>query len=224
MAQTRSLMSAPAASQMVAISLMKLSFAARKAFEAYLIISAVVGVVTTTCVPEVPKSSATSIPTRRLSAPTTMRSGAKLSATAVPSRRNSGLETTETSERLIILVTRSTVPTGTVDLFTTTAPARRCGLISAAAASMNERSAEPSSPCGVGTHRNTKSHSTTAFAAEASNCSRPASRPSARSWSRPGSRIGTSPAMSFSRRFGSRSAKITSCPRRARTPALGSPT
>jgi hypothetical protein len=56
--------------------------------------------------------------------PTTMRSGNLKSRIAAPSRRNSGLEATATSaDGLVSRISRSTsspVPTGTVDLVTTT--------------------------------------------------------------------------------------------------------
>ena len=55
--------------------------------------------------------------------PTTTRSGFRKSSTAVPSFRNSGLETTATGWRVTPAMTSSTrpaVPTGTVDLLTTT--------------------------------------------------------------------------------------------------------
>ena len=58
-------------------------------------------------------------------APMTMRSGRRVSSMAEPSRRNSGLETTSKGMgrgwwRSITSRTNSPVPTGTVDLFTTT--------------------------------------------------------------------------------------------------------
>ncbi len=60
-----------------------------------------------------------------LGAPMTMRSGRSVSSMAEPSRRNSGLETTSnwigiSWWRVITSRTSSPVPTGTVDLFTTT--------------------------------------------------------------------------------------------------------
>ncbi len=58
-------------------------------------------------------------------APITMRSGRSVSSMAEPSRKNSGLETTSNGTRVfwwrsITSRTKSPVPTGTVDLFTTT--------------------------------------------------------------------------------------------------------
>ncbi|CAB4853168.1 unannotated protein [freshwater metagenome] len=82
-----------------------------------------------------------------------MRSGFRKSATAEPSRKNSGLETTFTSGRARTRSTTFVEPTGTVLLFTTTAFGGSTGAICRAACSMYDRSAEPSSPCGVGTHR-----------------------------------------------------------------------
>ena len=69
-----------------------------------------------------------------LSAPMTMRSGRMQSSTAAPSFRNSGLETTSkatsapraASAAAIVARTLSAVPTGTVDLSTTTAGRARC--------------------------------------------------------------------------------------------------
>ena len=127
--------SAPTASHRLATALTKLSLVARKALEAYLIVSAVAASVMRSgaCVP------ANSSPTRAAaawsSAPTTMRSGCRLSGTAVPSRRNSGLDTTWTSVRPSTRSTTSVEPTGTVDLLTMTVPGARWGPISAATAS-----------------------------------------------------------------------------------------
>jgi len=94
-----------------------------------------------------------------------VRSGCRLSGTAVPSLRNSGFDTTLTSVRPSTRSTTRVEPTGTVDLLTITVPGARWGLISAATASTYERSADPSSPCGVGTHRKTNSAPVTAAAA-----------------------------------------------------------
>ena len=59
-------------------------------------------------------------------APMTMRSGRRVSSMAEPSRRNSGLDTTSNGTgvfwwRAMTSRTKSPVPTGTVDLLTTTA-------------------------------------------------------------------------------------------------------
>ena len=83
----------------------------------------------------------------------TMRSGCKKSFTADPSRRNSGFDTTATSGRLSTRSTTFVEPTGTVDLLTTIASLGSTSAMSRAAASMYDRSAPPSSPWGVGTHR-----------------------------------------------------------------------
>ena len=130
-------MSAPTRSAMFAISFMKLILVASIALAAYLVSSA----------------ERTSIATmrswlrlngayRRLScsiadallAPMTMRSGRMQSLTASPSFRNSGLEATSNaisapraaSSAAIAARTLSAVPTGTVDLLTTTAARARC--------------------------------------------------------------------------------------------------
>ena len=63
-------------------------------------------------------------------------------------------------------------PTGIVDLLITTVPGRSTGAISRATVSTNERSAEPSSPWGVGTHRNTNAAMLAAFGAPSTNRSR----------------------------------------------------
>src|ERR671918_71408 len=111
MPRTTSLTSAPTASQTAAMALTKLILAARKALEAYLIVSADAGSVT-------------------------MRPGLRKSWTAEPSRKNSGLDTTTTSSRPSTRSTTRVDPTGTVDLLTTTASDGSTGPISRAAASM----------------------------------------------------------------------------------------
>ncbi len=81
------------------------------------------------------------------------------SSTAAPSFRNSGFETTENgcaapraaSVFAISARTLSAVPTGTVDLSTTTRGPSMCAAMARAAASTYCRSAEPSSPGGVPT-------------------------------------------------------------------------
>src|SRR3989304_8644054 len=90
-----SLISAPNASQMLAISLMKEILVARKALDAYLIISAGrrsvmrIGARSGRC------SWATFSAARVSVDPSTLRAGFMKSAMAEPSRRNSGLDTTE---------------------------------------------------------------------------------------------------------------------------------
>ena len=70
--------------------------------------------------------------------PITTRSGRMKSVIAAPSRRNSGLETTAASisgrASRRIASTRSPVPTGTVDLVTTTVGPVSAAAISAVAA------------------------------------------------------------------------------------------
>ncbi len=93
------------------------------------------------------------------SAPITMRSGRMKSSTAAPSLRNSGLETIAkgsfapraASSFATASRTLSAVPTGTVDLSTTTREPSMCFAMPRAAASTYCRSAEPSSPGGVPT-------------------------------------------------------------------------
>ena len=100
---------------------------------------------------------------RGLSVPMTMRSGLMKSSTAAPSFRNSGLETTSNSifdaarvERLRRLRSRtlSAVPTGTVDLSTTTRYSRHVLADGLAPPQHVRRSAEPSSSGGVPTAMN----------------------------------------------------------------------
>src|SRR3990172_11097 len=105
--------------------------------------------------------------------PITTRSGRRKSSTAYPSRRNSGLETTSTSNFpsrcfRIAASTFSQVPTGTVLLSTITlypTPGLRARIfpISSATPKIYRRSAEPSSPGGVGRHRNTTGDRSTAL-------------------------------------------------------------
>ena len=216
--------SAPTASHNPATALMKLSLVARNALDAYLIVSAVAESVISkgAWVPE--KRSPTLAAAAWSSAPTTMRSGWRLSATAVPSRRNSGLETTVTSGRPSTRSTTRVDPTGTVDLFTMTEPGERWGPISSATASTKERSAEPSSSWGVGTHRNTNSAPCTAAVAPTTNRRRPAAWPSRTSSSRWSSTMGTLPCSSMATLAGSTSPQVTRWPRWARVAAVGRPT
>ena len=90
-----------------------------------------------------------------------MRSGCLKSAMAAPSRRNSGLEATETSvtpsSRRISSIW-SPVPTGTVDLVTTTVPGSITLASSRTASNTKVRSAWPSPRrAGVPTAMNTAS-------------------------------------------------------------------
>ncbi len=206
---TRSRTFAPTASHRPAIVLMNVSLVARNAFEAYLMSSEVVASVMTAGAPESLNNSATRTAASRSSAPTTTRSGLSESATAVPSLRNSGLETTTTSARPTTRSTRPTVPTGTVDLLTMIAPSARCGAISAAAAVTLERSADPSSDCGVSTQRKTNSAPCTASAARCTARRRPVERPSFSISTRPCSTMGERPWDSASNRRSSRSAIVT---------------
>src|SRR5437763_9815888 len=136
MPSTTSRTSAPTASQRLATALTKLTLVARKAFDAYLIVSADEGSVTISGAWMALYRAATRMADAWSSLPMTIRSGWKQSCTAEPSRRNSGLETTETSLRSSARSTTRVEPTGTVDLLTTTASAANAGPISLAAASM----------------------------------------------------------------------------------------
>ena len=111
----------------------------------------------------------------------TMRSGRMQSATAAPSLRNSGFETTSkrrsepraASTSVSFARTLSAVPTGTVDLVTTTLGSAICEAMVAATASTYLRSAEPSSSGGVPTAMNWMRPCATPSAASVVNMSRP---------------------------------------------------
>ena len=145
--------SAPTSSQRPANALTKLNLVAKKALDAYLIVSDVVASVTMSGAPVGAKSVPTAAAAAVSSAPTTMRSGCMLSRTAVPSRRNSGFDTTLMSGRPITCSTIVAEPTGTVDLLTTTEPDMRWGAISFAGvlARMTGRRIRPRS--GAWAHR-----------------------------------------------------------------------
>jgi hypothetical protein len=104
--------------------------------EAYLIVSAEAGSVTSTGAPRDSNRPATRVAAAGSSAPTTMRSGLRKSWMAEPSRRNSGLDTTATSSRPSTSSTTRVDPTGTVDLLTTTLSGSSTGPISPAATRM----------------------------------------------------------------------------------------
>ncbi|MEY3452573.1 MAG: hypothetical protein RL574_311 [Actinomycetota bacterium] len=147
--------SAPAASQIFAIELTKLKRVARKALAACLVSSAVMMSVTITGAPKTAYNSASRRRTAGSVAPIKMRSGLKKSRTALPSRRNSGFDATCTSRRPMMPASRAAVPAGTVDRVTTIAPGRSAAAAVCTTDSTNDKSAEPSSPCGVGTQTNT---------------------------------------------------------------------
>ena len=126
----------------------------------------------------------------------TIRSGRMKSATAAPSFRNSGLDTTVSdasaaapprarSSAPMAERTASAVPTGTVDLSTTTLKPVMCRPMLRAAASTWRRSAEPSSPAGVPTAMNWISPWRTLAATSVEKFSRPALRLRRTSSSRP---------------------------------------
>ena len=131
--------------------------------------------------------------------------------------------TTATSSRSSSSAVRAAVPTGTVDLLTTTLPGGSSGRISSTTASTTDRSATPPTPIGVGTHRNTTSRPSTAAAAPTTNDSRPAAMPSDQ-LGQPGSRIPISPAQSRSTFAASTSAQTTRWPSEARQAPVVSPT
>src|SRR5918997_5806906 len=120
MPRTTSRTSAPTASHTLAMALTKLTLVARKALQAYLIVSAVAGSVTMTGAATSWNRAVTRPAVAWSSVPITMRSGLRKSLTADPSRRNSGFDTTVTSSRRSASSTTRADPTGTVDLLTTT--------------------------------------------------------------------------------------------------------
>src|SRR5262249_41675165 len=117
--------SAPACSHRLAMALANEILVARKALDAYLIISAEGTSVMIMGRSRGAYSSSRVMATCWVGAPITIRSGRRVSSMAEPSRRNSGLETTSNGTGVIWLCsmtsrTRSPVPTGTVDLLTMT--------------------------------------------------------------------------------------------------------
>ena len=127
--------SASTISQRFAIALMNEIFVARNAFDAYLIISADAGSVTSIGASTVAYSALTRTVLSGSSHPMTMRFGLRKSCTAWPSRRNSGFDATETPsvgapDSDSTRCTKRVEPTGTVDLLITTAPGRSTGAIS----------------------------------------------------------------------------------------------
>ncbi len=210
--------SASTVSHRLAIAFMNEILVARKALDAYLIISADAGSVTSIGALIERYSSLTRTATAGSSQPMTTRLGSRKSRTEVPSRRNSGFEATPTcsiaapaSARM--RCTSRVEPTGIVDLLMTTVPACSTGAISRATSSTNERSAEPSSAWGVGTQRNTNSAMLAAFFAPTTKRSRCDDRPSCTSAASPSSRIGISPFDSAATRSASMSAHVTRWPR-----------
>ena len=143
---------------------------------------------------------------------------------AVPSRRNSGFETTKTSGRCSSCSTIFVEPTGTVDLFTTTAPGCNKPARLLAAAWTNDKSALPSTPCGVGTQRNTTSAELAASVRSVVNRKLPFLMPASTNAGRPSSMIGISPAKIAFIRATLMSTHQTSCPRCEKQAALESPT
>src|ERR1700722_4310355 len=115
--------SAPTAAHKFAIAFTKETLAARKALQAYLMVSADAGSVIITGAPSGSYSAASLPAAVGSSLPMTTRSGCNQSCTALPSLRNSGLETTAVSGRPRASTTAPAEPTGTVDLVTTTATA-----------------------------------------------------------------------------------------------------
>ena len=223
-------MSAPTRSHSSAIALTYDSFIARKQFAAYLISSADAASVSTVGAPSRAYSAATRSAASAASHPTTIRSGFRKSCTAEPSRRNSGFDTTDTSARSSSSAVRAAVPTGTVDLFTTTVPGASSSRVSSITASTARRSATPPTPIGVGRHRNTTSASSpsvcsaTADDAPTTNDSRPADTCSVTSSDRPGSTMSTTPRRNRSTFAVSMSAHTTWCPSDARHAPVVRPT
>ena len=118
------------------------------------------------------------------------RSGFRKSSRAAPSLRNSGLETTENEwEVAAPMAVRSLafVPTGTVDLTTTTFGASMARAMSSATRRTWVMSAEPSSSCGVPTAMNRRSLARTAAASSVVKRSRSSAALRTISSSSPGS-------------------------------------
>ena len=161
-----------------------------------------------------------------------MRSGRMQSAIAAPSLRNSGLETTSKPRSLprpcstsaIRARTRSAVPTGTVDLSTTTLGSVISSAMLLATAITYCMSAEPSSSGGVPTAMNWMRPCATPVAASVVNISRPAAWFFFTSSSSPGSKIGIRPAFSASTLAASTSTQSTSWPTSASTEPCTRPT
>ena len=161
-----------------------------------------------------------------------MRSGRMQSATAAPSLRNSGFETTSkwrslpraASTSAMRPRTRSAVPTGTVDLSTTTLGSVISSAIVVATAITYFMSAEPSSSGGVPTAMNWMRPCATPSAASVVNMRRPAAWFFLTMSSRPGSKIGICPAFSRSTLAASTSTQSTSWPTSASTEPWTSPT
>src|SRR6266568_4177283 len=133
MPRTTSRTSAPTASQTLAMAFTNETLVARKALDAYLIVSADAGSVTITGAWMPSNSAATRPAVAWSSQPITMRSGWRKSCTADPSRRNSGFDATVTSSRPRACSTTRVEPTGTVDLLTTTDSAGSTGATAEAA-------------------------------------------------------------------------------------------
>ncbi|MEY3575055.1 MAG: hypothetical protein RLZZ88_198 [Actinomycetota bacterium] len=169
--------SAPAASQIFAMEFTKLKRVARKAFAACLVSSAVMMSVTMTGAPKTAYNSASRRRTADSVAPMRIRSGLKKSRTALPSRRNSGFDATCTSCREMMSASRAAVPAGTVERVTTMVPGFSTGAAVSTTDSTNDRSAAPSSPCGVGTHTNTIDADCTAETTSLANERRRVRRP-----------------------------------------------
>ena len=177
-------------------------------------------------------SARSSSVTRGLSAPTTTRSGRMKSSMAAPSLRNSGFDTTSNSTSALRFVsdsataapTLSPVPTGTVDLVTTTLYSVMCSPIERATASTYLRSAEPSSSGGVPTAMSCSWPWATPSAAEVVNRRRSASALVLISASRPGSWMGISPRLRPSIFLASTSTQSTSLPASARHAPVTRPT
>ncbi len=157
--------------------------------------------------------------------PTTNRFGRSVSSTAKPSLRNSGFQANSAFEpnSFSLSTSRSAVPTGTVDLPTTSEPALACGAMASIAASTYRISAarEPFN-CGVPTQMKWTSQS---FASEKSvvNCNLPELTSAKSNSSRSGSKKGTFPLRSSSIFWASTSIPITSKPRDAIAAACVAP-
>ena len=196
--------SAPTASAIFAISLMKLIFVASMALAAYLVSSALRGSMNIILSwlrlndSYMRRNSATVASER---APIMIRSGFSASATAEPSLRNSGFEHTSkgisapraASPAAIQSATLSAVPTGTVDLLTTTLRWVMCAAMPSATDITYCKSALPSAADGVPTQINRYSLASTASAVLSVKRSVFCAMPACTRSFRPGSKKGRSP-------------------------------
>src|SRR5689334_15650964 len=155
------------------------------------------------------------------------RSGFMKSSTARPSRKNSGFDTTSKSDLQFPAIARCTfsaVPTGTVLLSMMILYSLMIFPRSLATLRMAERSAEPSSPGGVGSASKMSSESFTLSARLVVNFSRPSRKFRVNNFSSPGSKMVISPFESLFTFSLSISTQITVFPVSAKQVPVTKPT